>query len=54
MNETLIFLEQKVFYLRVICKHELTGLGSVFVRTYSKHDIKEGTFKSGNTFEIVN
>ncbi|MCF2489371.1 hypothetical protein [Dyadobacter sp. CY347] len=39
--------------IRVIAKHELTGLGSVFVRNYSKHDIKNGTFKSGNTFEIV-
>ncbi|MBO9613276.1 MAG: hypothetical protein J7619_11300 [Dyadobacter sp.] len=46
--------EHHIVELRVICKHELTGLGSVFVRTYSKHDIKEGTFKSGNTFEIVN
>jgi hypothetical protein len=39
--------------LRVICKHELTGLGRVFVRNFSKHDILQGTFKSGNTFEIV-
>jgi hypothetical protein len=40
--------------LRIICKHGLTGLGSVFVKTYSKHDIHDGTFKSGNTFDIVN
>lgn len=39
--------------LRVICKHELTGLGRVFVKSFSKHDIKKGTFKSGNTFDIV-
>lgn len=45
--------EHHLIELRVICKHALTGLGGVFVRTYSKHDIKEGTFKSGDTFEIV-
>ncbi|QRQ99758.1 hypothetical protein [Dyadobacter sandarakinus] len=39
--------------LIVICKHGLTGLGSVFVKNYSVHDIQEGTFKSGNTFKMV-
>ncbi|NIJ54401.1 hypothetical protein [Dyadobacter arcticus] len=39
--------------IRVTCRHALTGLGNVWTREYTKTDITLGTFKSGNTFEIV-
>ncbi len=39
--------------IRVTCRHALTGLGNVWTKEYTRTDIKSGTFKSGNTFEIV-
>lgn len=39
--------------VRIICRHALTGLGSVFLKEFTIHDLKAGTFKSGNTFDIV-
>lgn len=44
--------QSSVIELRLICKHGLTGLGNIKRQKYVMSNIQEGTFCSGNTFEV--
>lgn len=45
--------QRNTIEVRIICRHALTGLGSVFIYEYTQHGIKVGVFKSGSSFDVV-